>query len=431
MDSRLSSPAGRAAAAVVIALAVMPARARAFHEGGVGECEGCHTMHNSEESIPGVTSAYLLRGGDASSRCLYCHAGLVPGGVSVLTTGVPRGLPPANYTPGGDFGWLDKSYAWSTPTGLETSPPESHGHNVVAADLGLYADPATPQAPGGTYPSAQLSCISCHDPHGRFRINAGSNTPSRTGKPIVASGSYGEGAFRQPTDATSVGTYRLLAGAGYAPKSAHNAPTFSTNPPVALSPTAFNRSERVTETRVAYGAGMSEWCGNCHGQIHTPTSSASDFLHPSGSSAKLSAGLAAIVYNMYVKTGDLTGTQSVSYSSLVPYEEGTADRTTLAMHARSDGGALSGPGTGAENVMCLSCHRAHATAWDHALRWNQRATYLVADGLWPGTDSVGSAQLPENAQGRTIAETRGAMYDRDPTRFARFQTSLCNKCHGK
>ena len=46
----------------------------AFHSGGVAECEGCHTMHNSLGGVkmtvnglaPGTTNAYLLTGSDPS-----------------------------------------------------------------------------------------------------------------------------------------------------------------------------------------------------------------------------------------------------------------------------------------------------------------------------------------------------------------------------
>jgi hypothetical protein len=47
--------------------------------------------------------------------------------------------------------------------------PWTHGHNIVAVDFGYLADAATPTAPGGTFPSAQLGCQSCHDPHSASR----------------------------------------------------------------------------------------------------------------------------------------------------------------------------------------------------------------------------------------------------------------------
>jgi hypothetical protein len=318
------------------------------------------------------------------------------------------------------------------PQGPETSPGDRHGHNVVANDYGLSRDATRTMSPGGWYPSDKLSCTSCHDPHGKYRQTGAAGTFATTGAPIVGSGSYGDAAaFRAPTGSEAVGSYRLLAGEGYAPASTSGVPPFAWAPPVALAPSVYNQGESVNEVRVAYGSGMSEWCSNCHGAMHTPYSmTPSDLLHPSGSAAKLGSNV-SYIYNAYVKEGDLTGTVASSYTSIVPYEEGVTDRSVLAPLARSDGSARPGPGTGLENVMCLSCHRAHASGWDYALRWNMRSEFVVAGGEWPGIDATGDAANPIFAQGRMQAETRGAMYDRNPVTYASFQKSLCNKCHAK
>lgn len=52
----------------------------AFHSGGVGACEGCHSMHNSVGGSVNVVNAaqyhsgpYLLRAQNASCACLNCH----------------------------------------------------------------------------------------------------------------------------------------------------------------------------------------------------------------------------------------------------------------------------------------------------------------------------------------------------------------------
>ena len=434
-----STALARTAVVAVLALAAAPAHA--FHEGGVGSCDGCHTMHNSSAGAavaktlaPFTGNAYLLSGTDPSSTCLACHASLTPGGANVFTPAPAQGQPPGNYTPGGDFGWLRKAWSWMGATAVESSPGERHGHNVVAFDYGLVSDATFLSAPGGTYPATQLSCISCHDPHGRFRY-AGGPFPVTTGAPIIASGSYGGTGLQTPLAGQAVGTYRLLAGQGYA--ALPGLPTFSADPPVALAPLVYNQGESTAPVRVAYGTGMSEWCGNCHGGIHTAAApGASPFAHPSGNLAKLSTNGELDTYNKYMATGNLAGSQATAYWSIVPYEEGTTDRPTLAAHATSDGTSTAGPSTGQENVMCLSCHRAHASGWDWALRWNMRdasisSGYVTVGGQWPGIDATGDAALPANAQGRTQAETRGAMYDRDPTAYAPYQRALCNKCHAQ
>jgi hypothetical protein len=423
-----------AAAAFVAVIAVGPAEATSFHSGGVAECDGCHVMHErGDGGEPATASTFLLRGPDASSRCLYCHSSSGYDSNSILTTQLRWGSPPANFSPGGDFGWLKKSFTWTNGVRAETSKGEHHGHNVVAADFALVPDVTRTSAPGGTYPSAKLTCTSCHDPHGRYRLMDTVGTIATTGLPIAASGSTVVNGFvQQPTDRAAVGVYRMLGGVGYVSRSAGPIQPFSAAPPTALAPEVSNKGESLADVRVAYGAGMSEWCGNCHGGLHTPSSlSPSALRHPSGGAAKLIEGRHDSIYNAYAKGGDLGGTWLTAYTSLVPFEEGTTDRFELGDHARSDGSARTGPRSGRENVMCLSCHRAHASGWDAAMRWNQKSEFIVAASQWPGTDAYGAAASPAVAQGRTQAETRGAMYDRNPTAFASFQTSLCNKCHAK
>jgi hypothetical protein len=415
---------------IAVALALGGRGALAFHEGGVAACEGCHSMHGDPDASK--SGPNLLVASDPSSTCLQCHATTGPGTYQVYTSNVMSGIVPQQYTPGGDFAWLQRTFLWPNAKGTtETSPGERHGHSIVAQDYGLAADSVNLTSPGGSYPSDRLTCISCHDPHGRYRqLSDGSITSS--GTPTFASGSYGGMDLKTPFPGFSVGTYRLLGGVGYLPKSAGAVQPFFSPPPVALAPWSYNRSERVTETRVAYGTGMSEWCQNCHANIHATSDPSQTFKHPVGASARLATGGEFSIYNNYIRTGVLTGAQATSYTSLVPYEEGLANRTVLAQHAVSDGTQTSGPTTGGENVMCLSCHRAHATGWDHALRWNMPQSGTITFGSsWPGVDAIGDARLPANAQGRLQAETRAAMYDRDPSIYSAYQKTLCNKCHAQ
>jgi hypothetical protein len=192
-----------------------------------------------------------------------------------------------------------------------------------------------------------------------------------------------------------------------------------------VSPENYNRTEDLGDTRVAYGKGMSEWCANCHpAQLGGGTGAK---IHPAGNSTKFSGRVVAN-YNAYVASGNLTGNPATSYSSMVPFEMGTADYAVLKGTATSTGGQTAGPGT-SSNVMCLSCHRAHASGWDHAMRWNTKSEFLVFNGEYPGVDTSG---VPARiAGGRTRAETRRAYYERPATRFATYQRSLCNKCHAK
>lgn len=413
--------------------------ASAYHDGGVAYCTGCHTMHNSYESTLvwsggaiGQAGPYLLKGSDQSSTCLNCHSGSTQSGYRVATYPIPAdGSPPLQLGPGGDFAWVRKQYTWiPRGTSVYTSVDDRHGHNIVAADKSFVEDPQNSTSPGGTYDAGNLHCSSCHDPHGRFRIVDAtgliSNGDDANTKPIAASGSY---PGSNPTVTDAVGVYRLLGGIGYIPKSYVGGPAFTANPPAAIVPSTYNRSEAATQTRVAYGSGMSEWCGNCHSDFHNTANQGTPgaLQHPADNGADLGVEIAAN-YAKYVKTGDLSGALATSYLSLISFEVGednsSAGRTAMSTLAVNDDTQLGGP-EATDNVMCLSCHRAHASGWDSALRWNGKTEFITEEGVYA------PASAPGVAQGRTEAEATKAYYERASTMWASEQRSLCNKCHIK
>ncbi len=408
-------------------IAVLESSSAAFHSGGAGLCVGCHSIHGSDVATTGGPS--LLREQDPSSACLYCHqqagdAGPTDHHVSTPASELSQGVPPKQLTPGGDFGWLKKSYSWVPGPSLPPaySNGDRHGHNIVAADFLYEPDGTYLSAPGGAYPSSQLSCISCHDPHGKYRRNLDGSI-STAGSPIMSSGSLASSP--EPGFNKAVGVYRLLGGRGYVPTAVAGGFAFVNNPPVAVAPDAYNRSESASPTRVAYGSGMSEWCQNCHPDMHTAVYPGSaNLVHPAGSAARLGS-IKASNYNAYLKTGDLAGLASSSYLSLVPFEEGTADYPTLKLHAKSDGSQLAGPDSTTSQVMCLTCHRAHASAWDGSMRWNADTAYIEFNGFYA---QEGQAEQPYG-QGRTEAEALRAYYGKPESAFAANQDSLCNKCH--
>jgi hypothetical protein len=405
-------------------------------------------MHNSLGGAP-VTAAFaqyqtgpfLLKASDQSSTCLNCHGSsndTAPNGYHIYdndTYGLNDGKAPANITPGGDFAWVKKSFQWSPRNGtIENSEADRHGHNIVAADYGFNADATLTTAPGGSYPAASLACSSCHDPHGKYRRDD-TGAISTTGKPIIGSGSYATSA--DPTTWGAVGVYRILGGADYSPKSMGGANAFVNGPPAAVAPSSYTRTEATTQTRVAYGSGMSEWCQNCHSSIHRDsyTSGTSGLSHPAGNNAKLTAAIITN-YNSYVKSGDLTGTLASAYNSLVPFEEGTANYTTLKSHALTTDAQLGGADA-SSNVACISCHRVHASGFDSMTRFDSAAYEFMTAADASGVPTYGNpagvafSSDVKVAMGRTNAEMTNALGGRAATKFAPYQRSLCNKCHAK
>ncbi len=398
--------------------------AYAFHAGGVAECGGCHSMHS-----PKVGGTFLLIGIDQSSTCLSCHehAGdTAPSSyhISTAVADMPDGVPPLQRGPGGDFGWIKKTYTFTQRGAAVTEQGYTHGHNIVAGEKGYTADPVNTVAPGGTYSASNLSCVSCHNMHGKYRRLTG-NVIATAGAPIYASGSYFNPtngvAANEPTATEAVGVYRLLHGGTEGGVDFPGAP-------VAKVPSTYNRKENATQTRVAYGNGTSNgnttfgnWCAACHPGMH----SSGNYVHPIDQS--LGSTIKGI-YDTYVKSGDMSGNNATAFTSLVPFAEASQDYAAIAPHAVNNDTYLNGPGS-SDKVMCLSCHRAHASGWEFGLKWNMEGTFITIGGVYPGKDTT-----PNNlgdARGRTGAETQAAYYDRPATKFATYQRVLCNKCHAK
>jgi hypothetical protein len=428
-----------------------------FHVGGVAACEGCHVMHNASngqarssrvspwtDAVP----AFLLQGSDQSSTCLNCHGDAAQATATTPYVVTNLGSDPLNmnFSPAGDFGWL-----------VNAGYGDRSGHNVVALDFGLQADGLMHTAPGGTFTPgtsgvAAFACSNCHDPHGRFRMQLTSGVNwqwagptvqaglvDQITTPIWASGSYGE----LPKVGASVGSYRLLAGVGYSPASnVFNAVPFVANPPIAVAPPAYNKAEAGSgvggdpklQVRVAYGAGMSEWCANCHTNIHMTSyvsgaQGGTGMKHPAGGDAVLKPSQFS-VYNSYVSSG-VTGSGDL-YTSLVPFENAqkigynnhgstTTVLGNLKTAATNQGSDPAGifVASGQSNVMCLSCHRAHASGFSSMLRWSPDDTFITSGSAFYDTS------------GRSPAVVAKAYYGRNVTDFGPYQRSLCNKCHGK
>jgi len=349
---------------LILTLGLGASAALAFHDGGVAECAGCHTMHNSQdgdlvdEAHP-TGNAYLLNFGNPSDTCLQCHAsyGQFAGG--------------NGYGAGGDFYWLTKEWSWEAHNHTYTSDAEAHGHNVISPVYGLVVDPTLGQAPGGEFLSTQLGCTSCHDPHG--------NT-----------------------------NFRILYGAGTGPVYAGARFPFTAGAPLAAGNSRRTVSGSGQETHTAhtvYKSGMSEWCGNCHPNFHSGNTTNS--VHPTGQGM---SGLVQASYNAYISTVDLSGEQPTAWNGLVPFEA-----VNVVLEDIDTENYTAGPLPG-DQVMCISCHRAHASPFEDIARWDMGETFLA------------DSHPAEEAEGATAEDLENMYYDYE---FHIDQRSLCNKCHIK
>jgi len=348
-----------AAAAITLALG---GNGLAFHEEGVAYCAGCHTMHNSQdgqEIVPGGAGGYLLKNIDGGSTCLNCHAAYGQ-----------RTQDGSGFGGGGDFYWITKTFSYSAHGSTRYSYGDSHGHNVFARDFGLDMVDAElgNKAPGGTY-DHELSCASCHDPHG--------NT-----------------------------NYLLLRG-----NESHDGANFPAAPIAVSTGRRTTGTSGVSDTKhPAYGSGMSAWCAGCHTTFINGLASR---MHPAD--RQLSSGIID-TYNEYVVKSTIPtgGDINNAYLEMVPFQTGAKDTSSL------DTESTMGPTGGAE-VACISCHRAHATAFPDAGRWDFNTEMLWESHPATGDTGVTGNDVLNSYYGKTFP-------DLGPEDS---QRSLCNKCHAK
>ena len=343
-------------AVAILALAFMGSPALAFHDSGVAHCNGCHTMHasadNPADSAGG--NAFLLKESNSTDTCSRCHNTNAYG-----NTWGASPTAPGNVYGGGQFVFLladnlNDGHSGSDPANW--IPGHQAGHNVISVDKGTVADPVNTFSPGGTYLAPFMHCTSCHDPHGQgghFRIL------------------YGD-----PYDSNAMG-YNY----------AYNAPA-----PEGAGISFFGAAESNAR-HTAYNSGFSAWCGNCHGDFHSGGTPAVT-RHPTDENLE---GIATN-YAIYNGTGSYDGDPATSYLAMVPFEDPAVTTTS------TDGPVSS------SKVMCLTCHRAHASSGPNAGRWDFNITIWEEEGV-----ESGSYAIPN-----PYAATAGA-----------HQRSLCNKCHAK
>ncbi|RJP26569.1 MAG: hypothetical protein C4520_00555 [Candidatus Abyssobacteria bacterium SURF_5] len=329
--------------------------AMAFHDDGVAYCGGCHTMHNSQhgqlvDPNSATGNPFLLKDATPSDTCLLCHKNYGQLSIDGQTLG-----------PGGDYYWVTQDVTWTAHSRNYIVEGREHGHNLDAPGNGLTADPVLTTSPGGTYNATYMGCNSCHDPHGEDSND------------LLL---YGVGA----TAANYVGGFNFT----------NAAPAIIDN---GRSTTLTGSAAEKLSQHTAYLSGMSDWCANCHAGMHSGMTS--NLVHP------VDVGVGTTLsnnYNAYVTTGNMTGAQATAYLPLVPFED-AANTTTSTTGT-----------TSASRVMCLTCHRAHASPYPDAGRWDFAQTELTE------SHPAGEPYL---------AQYSGAPLDMT------VQRSLCNKCHAK
>jgi len=308
-----------------------------------GECVNCHTMHNSQGGVAMATfgggtgpNATLLRG-----SCLGCH-GQLPAGANNIITDIPQvSHADADALAGGNFKYVIDG------------PADSKGHNVnglVAEDGTLGSDPpgyASAYDPASTpFSSAsRLTCAGTQGCHGNRDVLSEYTAVSgahHNNDDVLKFGGIVEGS----QGATVATSYRFL----YKVKGGEDSDWQNTT-----SATDHNEYKGATysDARATMAwAGVdtiSELCSECHGNFHLDAGvqdGNNDWIrHPA---------------DYIIPASGEYNTISTTYNLTVPVA-----RAAIPV-AVADGTVTAGT----DIVMCLSCHRAHASEYADILRWD-------------------------------------------------------------
>ncbi|MEW5949638.1 MAG: cytochrome c3 family protein [Thermodesulfobacteriota bacterium] len=305
-----------------------------------GQCVNCHTMHNSQGGTEmqlkdGETSAQgaLVRG-----SCVGCH-GQSPSGTSNIITNIPQVWhAAATDLAGGNFKYV-------------VSTGDTYGHNVENVDTQDATLGNTPPGYAAAYDPAstdystasRLTCAGQNGCHGNR--DTSDQFGAVSGAHHASDAVLKFGGIVEASQGASVATsYRFL----YKVKGAEDSDWQNT-----VSATDHNEYKGAiyaARTSMAWADvdTISELCSECHGNFHMSGSSgigtASPWLrHPT---------------DVLVPSSDEYASILTTYNTTVPVARATIPNAASGTVA-----------AGTDIVMCLSCHRAHGSAYVDILRW--------------------------------------------------------------
>ena len=330
-----------------------------------GNCDYCHTMHNSQNGQP-MAKSYLSGAlvDDSSPNeallrndCIGCHFYIGTETIGSHDTPIVLNTaPPGKPLAGGNFYFVADGLGDTDNLGHNVkgiSSQENSPMNTPPGFIGSVSLPNSGTGPGSW--SQQLTCAGTYGCHGNRTITDEIRA--------VFGGHHGNIIIDQSSSADAVyNSYRFLFGI----KGAEDADweyTVSAN------------DHNGYEGSSSYGSlnTISYLCGECHGNYHANsnlggTSNVGDstpwLRHPtdfafSGVRDGSYAGSEYALYN--------TPNANI-YSIIAPVAESSPSTNSQTVSSGSI-------------VMCLSCHRAHASPYFKMMRWDYKG--------WPGSGTNG------------------------------------------
>ncbi len=331
-----------------------------------GNCSNCHTMHNSQNGsrvdASGPNEFLLNKGGGTVTTCWGCHAQGTANNIDSIT-----GAPQVMHTNAADLAGGNYAYIKgfkSLGTGATTL---NAGHNVAdtgVTDSVLTSPPGDQNATGVT--NINLTCAGQYGCHGDRSI-------ATVGLAVKGAHHYNDTALKFGTintanQALSTGTtgqkvgssYRFLMGVKGGENANWEATVSSSNHNEYSG--AANKGVEAAISSPGNTYSINGLCAECHGKFHGPA--AGDITNSTGS-----PWLRHPTDIVLPNSGEYTAYNTDnSYNPTVPLARQTIPNAPI--------GTVT-PGT--DVIMCLSCHRAHASANYKMLRWDiKNATLSTA-----------------------------------------------------
>ncbi len=316
-----------------------------------GECSNCHVMHNSQNgsAVVSPTQNYLLK-----KSCVSCHTGTNSTGNNtpyVLSTSSPSYG--SNTLAGGNFYYV-----------LQNS---ENGHNCLSIP-GMSNDSNLTKAPGWHGSGTPVNCNVCHSGHtsgGMYPDGANGDCNSCHSQ-ISSCKSCHKPAHHADDTTTAVvgenqGWYRFLISPNHPDPATGVKGIEDSDWELTVSSNDHNEYLGSANSDGSPDNSMSHFCSGCHGYFHGIVQSSNNdgkspwLRHPTNIALPSSGE-----YSLYNTTN---GTTIGSYNPIAPVARDPSVLTGMS-------GASATVTPGKDQVMCLSCHRAHGSPYPDMMRWD-------------------------------------------------------------
>lgn len=321
------------------------------------KCSNCHSMHDSQDGLfvtaTGTNSSLVSI--SRSTPCWDCHGIGSSGNIEPFT-----GTPQVMHTAQTDLAGGNFAYVTGKKAGV-TGSAKSRGHNVI------YTGVTDNSFSTGTYPpgdefaqssegfnNTTFTCAGKFGCHGDRSIS--DEAESIQGAHHSNNSMLTFGSINESLQGSAVGqSYRYLLGVKGGEDADWEATVSDSDHNEYKGAAGGNQSTKTFPG----GNTMSGFCNECHGNFHDDKSSAGG----------------ASIWKRHPADISLPGA-GTEYANYTTYDPQVPVGRVFIPNAPSS--SINPEGTTDDIVMCLSCHRAHASPYKDILRWNYEE--MVARG---------------------------------------------------